>query len=203
MLTGTRPHDRVRGSGSSSSLTHRPVPRWAELLAHIIPLLTLPSGIWRLAVAFGFSMGMLNDAGQPEYLRGWAAVYVATISVLSEAIALTAFGLVRPWGEVAPRWLPLIGNRPVHPLAAVIPATVGSIALILIWTVGFWDVWSGQAADTMADPLWATVFAICYAPLNLWGPLLLVLTWAYHRRRTVQGQDPMPGKSAAHPPADG
>lgn len=168
---------------SSSYLTSRPVPRWAERLAHVIPLLTLPSGIWRLAVAFGFPMGALNDAGQLEYIRGWAAVYVATISVLSEAIALTAFGLVRSWGEVAPRWLPLIGNRPVHPLAAVIPATVGSFALILIWTVGFWDVWSGQA-DTMATPFWTTVFIACYAPLNLWGPFLLILTWAYYHRRS-------------------
>jgi hypothetical protein len=23
----------------------------------------------------------------------------------------------------------------------------------------------------------------CYLPLNLWGPALLVLTWAYYRRR--------------------
>ena len=23
----------------------------------------------------------------------------------------------------------------------------------------------------------------CYAPLQLWGPALLVLTWAYYRRR--------------------
>lgn len=137
-----------------------------------------------MAVAFGFPMGMLDDAGQLVYMRGWAAVYVATISMLTEAIALTAFGLVRSWGEITPRWLPLIGNRPIHPLTAVIPATLGSLALFLIWTVGFWDIWSGQAADTMADPLWAAVFVICYAPLNLWGPFLLILTLAYHRRRT-------------------
>jgi hypothetical protein len=161
----------------------RPVPRWAERLAHAIPLLFLPSGLWRLAVAFGFPMGMLNDAGELAVVRGWPAIDIAVISLLSEAVALTAFGLVRRWGEVAPAWLPFIGGRPVRPKAAIVPATVGSVALMLIWTLGFWDVWTGHQAHRMASPFWATVFAGCYAPLNLWGPALLTLTWAYHRRR--------------------
>jgi len=165
------------------------VPPWAERLAHVIPLLVLPSGLWRLAVAFGFTMGMLDDAGRPAGVRGWPAVYIAVISLLSEGLALTAFGLVRPWGEVAPWWLPFIGGRRVRPKAAIIPASLGSVALMLIWTCGFWDVWTGDQASTMASPLWAVVFAGCYAPLNLWGPALLVLTWAYHRR-TAARADP-------------
>lgn len=171
---------------TAEPLAQRPVPRWAQRLAHVIPFLVLPSGLWRLAVAFGFSMGMLNDAGEAAVLRGWPAVYVAVISLLSEAIGLTAFGLVRPWGEVVPAWLPFIGGRPVRPAAAIVPATLGSIALMLIWTVGFWDVWTGVQADQMASRFWAAVFAVCYAPLNFWGPALLALTWAYHRRRGGQ-----------------
>ncbi len=167
----------------------RPVPPWAERLAHTVPFFVLPSGLWRLAVAFGFSMGMLNDHGHLSVLRGWPAVYVAVISLLSEAVALTAFGLVRPWGEVVPAWLPFIGGRAVRPRAAIIPAALGSIALMLIWTVGFWDVWIGVQAHQMASAPWAAVFAICYAPLNLWGPALLALTWAYHRRRTGPALD--------------
>jgi hypothetical protein len=166
-----------------------PVPPWAERLAHVIPLLVLPSGLWRLGVAFGFPMGMLNDAGELVGQRGWTAVYIAAISILSEAVALTAFGLVRPWGEVAPTWLPLIGGRPVRPKAAIVPAGLGSIALMLIWTVDFWDVWTGDFASTMATPFWAAVFACCYAPLNLWGPALLALTLAYHRRRRAPVAD--------------
>lgn len=160
----------------------RPVPEWAERLAHLIPLLVLPSGLWRLAVAFGFSMGMLDAAGERDVLRGWAAVYVAVISLLSEAVALTAFGLVRPWGEVLPRWVPFFGGRALRPRTVVVAATCGSVALMLIWTVGFWDVWTGDQASSMASPFWAAVFALCYAPLNLWGPALLALTWAYRRR---------------------
>ena len=162
--------------------TARPVPRWAVRLAHLIPFFVLPSGLWRLAVALGFPMGMVDEAGHSQVLRGWPAVYVLAISLFAEAVALTAIGLVRPWGEVVPAWIPIIGGRPVRPRAAVIPATVGSVLLILIWTVGFWPVWTGAQAQQMAGPVWAIIFAACYAPLNLWGPALLVLTWAYRRR---------------------
>jgi hypothetical protein len=195
-LSGTSERDDVTSTprpGSSSSENtpalnlpgHGSVPRWAERLAHAIPFLVLPSGLWRLAVAFGFPMGMLNDAGELAVVRGWSAVYIACISILAEAVALTAFGLVRPWGEVTPEWFPLIGGRPVRPQAAIVAATLGSFALTLIWTVGFWDVWTGEQATTMASPFWAAVFALCYAPLNLWGPALLTLTWAYQRRRAA------------------
>lgn len=166
------------------------VPRWAERVAHAIPFLVLPSGLWRLAVALGFSMGMLNDAGETAVLRGWPALYVAVISVISEGVALTAFGLVRSWGEVVPAWLPVIGGRRVRPKAAIIPATIGSIALMLIWTVGFWSVWTGDQANQMASVPWAVVFAACYAPLNLWGPALLALTWAYRRRTALRDARP-------------
>ncbi len=128
-------------------------------------------------------MGMLNDAGELTVVRGWPAIYIVAITLLSEAVALTAFGLVRPWGELPPAWLPFIGGRRLRPKTLIVTATLGSIALMLIWTLGFWDVWTGEQAHTMASPFWAAVFAICYAPLNLWGPALLTLTWAYHRRR--------------------
>ena len=84
--------------------TERPVPRWAYRLAHVIPLLTLPSGLWRLGLVAGSSMGMLDDSGQPARLQGFGeATYVVFLTVFSEAVALIAFGLVKPWGEVAPR----------------------------------------------------------------------------------------------------
>lgn len=162
-----------------------PAPRWAEQVAHLVPFLVLPSGLWRVAVALGFSMGMLDEAGELLFVRGWPAVYILSITLVAEVVALAAFGLVRPWGEVTPAWVPVIGGRTIHPMAVVIPAVLGSVALVLIWTVGFWDVWTGQGDSRMESPLWAGVFIACYAPLNLWGPALLLLTWAYYRRRAM------------------
>ncbi len=169
------------------SLAKWPVPLWATRLAHLIPLLALPSALWRWAVAFGFPMGMLNSSGDLDVVRGWPAVYIAVISLLTEAVALTAFGLVQPLGEEVPRWSPFLGGRAVRPKAVIIAATVGSVALFLIWTVGFWQVWTSGQPGPMASPFWAAVFTMCYAPLNLWAPALLTLTWSYHRRAAGSG----------------
>jgi len=162
---------------------HPPVPRWANRLAHLMPLLTLPSGLWRIGLALGFSMGGVDEAGNPIHVAGWEVPYVVALSIFSELVALTAFGLVRPWGEVVPRWIPFIGGRRVAPYAAIVPATLGSLALIAIWSYGFRDVFGGEFALRFANDGWAVLMVSCYAPLNLWGPLLLVLTWAYYRRR--------------------
>ncbi|GAA2755523.1 hypothetical protein GCM10009872_08830 [Actinopolymorpha rutila] len=151
-------------------------------MAHAIPFLVLPSGLWRLAAAFGFPMGQLDASGHPWVSHGWSSVYIALISVLSEVVALTAFGLVQPLGNEIPQWVPHFGGRGVHPKAVFFVAALGSMALVLIWTVGFWRVWTGHGPGSMTSGPWTAVFTACYAPLNLWGPSLLVLAWAYRRR---------------------
>ncbi|MET9275128.1 hypothetical protein [Kribbella sp. NPDC003557] len=165
------------------STTERPVPRWAYRLAHAIPFLTLPSGLWRLGLVFGSSMGMLDDAGRPAHLIGFGQkLYVVSLTIFSELVALTALGLVSRWGEVAPRWIPVIGGRRVAPYAAIVPAVLGALSLIAIWTYGFRDVFSKEFIPFSSTP-WAALMIACYAPLQLWGPSLLVVTWAYYRRR--------------------
>ena len=155
----------------------------------MIPFLTLPSGLWRLGIAAGFSMGMLDDSGRPAHAESAGTVlYIVFLSLFSEAVALTAFGLVKPWGEVVPRWIPWLGGRRVAPFAAIIPATLGSLALIAIWTFAFRNAFSGDFIPFANDAAAALMIA-CYAPLYLWGPALLVLTWAYYRRRRLESKD--------------
>lgn len=72
-------------------------------------------------VATGHTAGY-TDAGYAAMdFDGWGTGYVLGLSVLSEAITLLALGLVRPWGEVLPRWVPLLGGRPLPRLAVVVP----------------------------------------------------------------------------------
>ncbi|MFF0271425.1 hypothetical protein [Kribbella sp. NPDC004536] len=165
------------------STTEHSVPRWAYVLAHVIPFLTLPSGLWRLGLVFGSSMGMLDDTGAPAHLAGFGQkLYVVSLTIFSELVALTALGLVSRWGEVAPPWIPLIGGRRVHPYAAIVPATLGALSLMAIWTYGFRDAYTDHFIP-FSSTAWKVLMLTCYSPLNLWGPALLLVTWAYYRRR--------------------
>lgn len=157
-----------------------PPPRWAVQAAHVTALLTLPTGIWRLLLAVGYPVGYTDDGYAAMDFTGWGAVYVVGISAVSEALALLTLGLVRPWGEVLPRWIPVLGGRRVHHMAAVIPAGLGAIALTLLWTplVAWWAI---PHPDMTA--LGNVVVGFLYLPLIAWGPLLGAVTLSYHRRR--------------------
>jgi hypothetical protein len=145
--------------------------------------MTLPSGLWRLGLVFGSSMGLLDDNGNPAQLGGIGTkVYVVALTVVSELVAMTALGLVSRWGEITPRWIPVIGGRRVHPYAAIWPAVLGSLALIALWTYAFRDVFTDHFIP-FSSTAWKTLMIACYSPLYLWGPALLAVTWAYYRRR--------------------
>ncbi|WP_371618386.1 hypothetical protein [Streptomyces sp. NBC_00454] len=156
------------------------VPRWAVLTAYAVPLVTLPSGLWRIALVIG-----LPVAKDPVH-TGWGVAYVLTLTAVSEGLALLTLGLVQPWGEVVPRWIPLIGGRPVRPLAAVVPALLGAAALfflsILVGIVQSNSLASGSLTTSATQD---TVLVACYLPLVAWAPLLAATAIAYHRRRTA------------------
>lgn len=162
-------------------LDGRPAPTWAVRVAHLVPLVTLPSGLWRIALVAGVPLGVAGQ-GAPFRPHGWESVYIVSLSLVSEALALLALGLVRPWGEVLPRWLPAVGGRRVPPPLAVTAATAGAVAVTLIWGYAAWGVLV-RGNDLGFTPVGFTLLVACYAPLLLWGPLLLSVTAAYHRRR--------------------
>ncbi|WP_249375010.1 hypothetical protein [Streptomyces sp. I05A-00742] len=165
--------------------TERPVPRWAVRIAHAIPLLLLPQCLWRLPFALRFEMGLDQPGSMPNY---WISVpYVLTLSVMTELLALLSFGLVRGWGEVVPAWVPRIGGRRIPRYAAVIPAVIGGIGVTAFWLPTLL-AWCGIGSGTGYDSTgWMILARVCIAPGMLWGPLLLLLTWAYWRRRRPQG----------------
>ncbi|AUY52776.1 hypothetical protein [Streptomyces sp. CB01881] len=166
---------------SSPANTVAPAPRWAVRAAHAAALTTVPSGLWRIALGLGLPVGYSDEVLRENFdIPGWGVVYVIGLSVVSEAFALLTLGLVRPWGEVVPRWIPVIGGRRVHPLAAVVPAALGAAALVCIWS-GFVFWWSVEETPAMQGP-WHTIVGTLYQPLVLWGPLLAAVTVSYYRR---------------------
>ncbi|MCX5378713.1 hypothetical protein [Streptomyces sp. NBC_00091] len=155
------------------------VPRWAALAAHAVPLVTLPSGLWRIALVAG-----LPVAAEPVRTVG-ESLYVLSLTVVSEALALLTLGLVQPWGETVPRWIPLLGGRNVPPLAAVIPALAGATALFGLWGWVGYVMAANLAAGSVTDtPAQLVLLLACYLPLLAWAPLLTVSAIAYYRRRT-------------------
>ncbi len=159
-----------------------PPPRWARRAASLAVLTTVPSGLWRIAMAVGIPVGASDQIRRERYgFPGWGTVYVCGLTLLLVGLALLTLGLVQRWGEVLPRRIPLVGGKRVPPLAAVVPAGAGAVALTLLW------------ASTMAniETIWAlygldgserVLMMACYAPLLLWGPLLGAVTISYHRR---------------------
>jgi len=165
-------------------LTHpirdgRPAPVWATRAAHLVSLVVLPAGLWRLGVAAGFSMGMsdADTAGLP----GWQSLSIASLSIITEAVALLTLGLVKPWGERVPGWIPRIGGRRIPPRPVVAVALTGAALLQLIWAFAFRD--PDLSAITFSSDGWRALFLACYYPLLLWAPLLAAVTIAYYRRR--------------------
>lgn len=155
-----------------------PPPRWAVRAAQLIALIVLPTGLWRLAMVCGFPSGY-TEAGFVPFDTPGAKLWMLTLSVASELLALLALGLVRPWGETAPRWIPVIGGRPVRPLAAVVPAAAGAAALTALWAaMPLW--WTYPHADM--TPAGRLLVGAIYQPLVLWGPLLGAVTVSYYRR---------------------
>ncbi|MFI1970219.1 hypothetical protein [Streptomyces cinnamoneus] len=170
--------------------TERPVPRWAMVTARAIPLVLLPQCLWRLPFAFHFQMGMAHDPDAAVW-PVWATIpYVFGLSLLTEALALLCFGLVRGWGEVAPAWLPFIGGKRIPPAAALVPATLGGLGATAFWAPSVL-VWLGLIEDDSVGYVnggWETLARVCIAPGTLWGPMVLALTYGYYVRRCRPGK---------------
>jgi hypothetical protein len=162
--------------------TPKPAP-WAVAAAYAVPLCVLPSTVWRCSLVVDGTVGL--DA------EGW---YLLALSIASAGLALLTLGLVRPWGERIPRWVPVLSGRPIPMRVVVVPALIGASLLIasslyvvvdeLFHVVGQGPVAigpSGQQAAPRPEP--DGVLAL-YVPLLAWGPLLLAVTLDHRRRRT-------------------
>lgn len=161
------------------------VPPWVNLLAHVVPWITVPSGLWRIALGLGVPVGFSGQLADLYRAPGWITPYVIALSLLTEGLALLTLGLVRPWGEVVPRWIPVLGGRAIPTAAAVVPASLGAVAVtwITVSSAFLWDTPANNGDPDAPQGIARAVMTACYAPLLAWGPLLAVVTVAYALRR--------------------
>ncbi|MEU2023085.1 hypothetical protein ABZ565_13075 [Streptomyces sp. NPDC016469] len=158
-----------------------PAPLWARRAASAVLWASMPSALWRFAVVAGVPLGLAESEYDAMLIPGWGYLVVPLLSVFQEALAFLTLGLVRPWGEVWPRWIPHLGGRRVPVMAATGPAAVGAPACTVY---GVLFVWTTLHADMAITPWGQWVMNLCYLPIIAWGPLPAVVTAHYHRRRT-------------------
>jgi hypothetical protein len=115
-------------------------------------------------------------------LPGPQSIAIVLISLISEATALLTLGLVKPWGERVPAWVPVIGGRPIPPRPVVAVAATGALLLQLIWSFALRHPTLPGLEFTSSG--WRALCMACYLPALLWAPLLAAVTYAYHRRRS-------------------
>ncbi|WP_205325084.1 hypothetical protein [Glycomyces sp. YM15] len=184
-MTAYRFAERLHGRTAAG------VPRWAVWAAYATALTTLPSGVWRIAAKAGAPLVETDPVTHvdPSALAAGPWWYIIALTVVSEALAFLAVGLVTEWGEVWPRWIPGLRGRRVPVPAAVLPAAIGATLLLFLpYTMvmyGFGLGVDGDATRLILNGWQNVVFWVAYAPLAAWPPLLGILTVHYHRRRTT------------------
>lgn len=165
------------------------VPAWVHWAAVAAALTPVPCTIWRLAMGFGVDLGFRGDLADAFAAPGWITLYVIVLSAVNDAAAYLTMGLVRPWGQVWPRWMPRLGGRAIHPLAVIVPATLGAFSVIYIGIdmLQKWDSPTNMGDPNAPHGLAAKVMASAYLPMLAWGPLLAIVTVAYAIRRYRAG----------------
>ncbi|HSK18464.1 MAG TPA: hypothetical protein VK912_04950 [Longimicrobiales bacterium] len=148
--------------------------RQAVAVAMIAPL---PYAATRLAWAFGIPVGMPADVLTAIRESG-SAFPAAGLAAVAMVGALLTLGLVQPWGEAFPAWVPRLGGRRLPPAIAVVPA---GIVAVLVFGAG-----RGVARDWIEARLRGdagSAMDLVGLVWPVWGLALGVAAWAYHIRR--------------------
>ena len=159
------------------------VARWGRAatgVAIIVPLgYAATRYAWALGIPFGVSPALLDELGTAVL----AGAGLATGGVLG---AVLTWGLLRPWGQVLPRWLPGIGGREVPVSVAVAPASLVAAA---VTSAGLMFV-RFKAADRFGEYFPGTEDDVAaWLPemfWPVWGVALAAATYAYVLRRRDQ-----------------
>ena len=146
--------------------------KWGVLFAVVAPLTYATTRLaWVFGIPLGISESLLRQV-RTEMIG--AAGGLASVAIGG---AILTVGLVRPWGELLPRWMPIVGGRRVPPALAIAPA---SLVAVLVFAAGL-----GLVHDVLRDGL-PEVDWLAHAPgllWPLWGLGLGAATLAYHYRR--------------------
>ncbi|MCP3799790.1 hypothetical protein NLX83_11030 [Allokutzneria sp. A3M-2-11 16] len=144
--------------------------RWGRYVTIAAALCPLPYGLMRMSwLTPAPLLGPDNVASSPGIrlmglLLGFAAIGGSVLTL----------GLIQRWGEIWPRWVPVLRGRPV-PIA--FPVTFGALIAAVM---AFAGVSFGIMALSGPEPKPLMLLAF---PFPLWAPLLAAAVLAYYYRR--------------------
>lgn len=153
------------------------IERWRKPVTYAAALLALPYPVVRISWALGIPLGIppsMLDENDLVLRLGETG-----LGLLAIGGAVLTLGLVRPWGETFPRWIPFAGGRRVPVWFAVVPAIA---AALMIAQAGL-RVTAWAIAST--DPITATSWGsggpgLFFVP---WAVAVALAAYAYYRHR--------------------
>lgn len=155
------------------------VQRWALLAAWGAFLATVPSALWRVLMIVGLLPGTaklreFELAGDP--VQGYVDVFA--LSGVQLIAGFLSIGLVRPWGE---RFL----GRTILLAPVLAVAILGGLAVTWLFTITTIAQFSAglRPDNALVSGIPLAIMVACYVPILFWGPLELVATAGYWKRR--------------------
>jgi hypothetical protein len=157
--------------------------RWgnrAVSIAVIVPVVyALTRWAWALGIPFGITEKFFRE-GQAIGLW-WRGAALATVAIGG---AMLTYGLIQPWGEVFPRWLPFLARKPVPRALVIIPA---ALVAVIVTTAGLMffrltlsgDFRLGDNPINFEENLGALAPELLWP---FWGAALSAATLAYYYR---------------------
>jgi hypothetical protein len=152
--------------------------RWGRVAVGVAVAIPVLYALDRLAWLVGLNLGVsdeLVDGVRDTDLR-YAALGLALCALGGAVLTL---GLAQRWGEVFPRWIPVLRGRRVPPALAIVPASFVAIAV----TSAGLTVDRLLITDRGTLPTEDLAAVVPMAPWPLWGLSLAAATLAYHLRR--------------------
>ncbi|WP_327092102.1 hypothetical protein OIE66_16155 [Nonomuraea sp. NBC_01738] len=142
--------------------------RWGRVATIGAALCPLPYGLYRLTWLTPWPVRDFGDATLTMAMRLQGSI----IAVSALAGCVLTLGLIGRWGEIFPRWIPVLGGRPV-PVG--LPVAAGGFMAGMFFLSG-----TGMTVNAVERGMPAMLLLF---PYPLWAPLLGAAVLAYWLRR--------------------
>lgn len=170
------------------------MPRWAVVAAWTAVVTALPTVLWRALVGLGVDLGTPSSWRASQDIPGSGTAYVLTLSALELLAALLTLRLVRPGGDVVPRWSPIRAGRRLPTALVSLIALAGALALttLCVLSIRYW--WAVNPFAGQPSSGWSRLCSGCYLVALGWPPALVTTVIGYtvsrHRKSfaTVESQ---------------